>query len=65
MADKAARPASARTPASRGDRPFKRPVPLQAITVATASTALPLYGPGAPARGSMAAAARLPAYSTR
>jgi len=42
MADKAARPASARTPASRGDRPFKRPVPLQAITVATASTALPL-----------------------
>ena len=62
MADRPARPASARTPASRG-RPFKRPVPLQAITVATASTALPLCGPGAPARGSMAAAARLPAYS--
>ena len=64
MADKPARPASARTPASRGC-PFKRPVPLQAITVATASTALPLYGPGARARGSMAAVARLPAYSTR
>ena len=35
-------PASARTPASEG-RPFKRPVPLAATTVATAWTALPLW----------------------
>jgi hypothetical protein len=63
MQDEPARPASARTPASRG-RPFERPVPLQAITVATASMALPLCSPGAPARGTIAvAAARLPAYS--
>jgi hypothetical protein len=55
-----------REAAHSSDRfPCRRPVPLQAITVATASTALPLYGPGARARGSMAPVARLPAYSTR
>jgi hypothetical protein len=46
---------------SRYRFPCRRPVPLQAITVATTSTALPLYGPGARARGSMAPVARLPA----